>query len=379
MHTLYQQHHSDYHWTKDHPLEQVCGNPSMPVQTRRQLSTDPEMCMFALTVSTAEPINIKEAMADHAWIEAMQEELHQFDRLKNKKDEDNTVIRNKTRLVAKGYAQEEGIDFEESFAPVALLEAVWIFIVVILFSIHSDEWKSFHCQHQTKLRGSNTLSWKPCQGGSSKLNLSDHRYRRWSNDHIPAASYSLSHAHAQPTKTHYKHQDSRIKKAKVHAKTKTIFLKDIKIIKIKVVKGDYDQVDQRLESEVADWFNHYVHNSGNVDNQIIKDVALGPLRRSVTTYLMFFVNGYKFHTSEHGSGRSTFNSEIVEVEYPALPIKRVVLFRCDWFDIVMNIHKEAHSIDAADLSTIPLTDSSGIQVDMDDVDDDLQHSGDDND
>ncbi|GJZ88210.1 retrovirus-related pol polyprotein from transposon TNT 1-94 [Tanacetum coccineum] len=47
---------------------------------------------------------------------------------KNKKDEDNTVIHNKARLVAKGYAQKEGIDFKESFAPVALLEAVWIFI-----------------------------------------------------------------------------------------------------------------------------------------------------------------------------------------------------------------------------------------------------------
>ncbi|GKA94279.1 hypothetical protein Tco_0816317 [Tanacetum coccineum] len=62
-----------------HPLEQVRGNPYKPMQTRRQLATDPEMCMFALTVSTAELKNIKEAMADSAWIEAMQDELHQFD------------------------------------------------------------------------------------------------------------------------------------------------------------------------------------------------------------------------------------------------------------------------------------------------------------
>ncbi|GKF94409.1 hypothetical protein Tco_0284109, partial [Tanacetum coccineum] len=48
----------------DHPLEQVCGNPTMPVQTRRQLATDPEMCMFTLTVSIVEPKNIKEAMDD---------------------------------------------------------------------------------------------------------------------------------------------------------------------------------------------------------------------------------------------------------------------------------------------------------------------------
>ncbi|GJT55116.1 integrase, catalytic region, zinc finger, CCHC-type containing protein [Tanacetum coccineum] len=60
------------------------GNPiQKPVQTRRKLPTDPEMCMFALTVRTAEPKNIKEAMIDSAWIEAMQEELHQFDRLQS--------------------------------------------------------------------------------------------------------------------------------------------------------------------------------------------------------------------------------------------------------------------------------------------------------
>nr|GEW24553.1 integrase, catalytic region, zinc finger, CCHC-type, peptidase aspartic, catalytic [Tanacetum cinerariifolium] len=67
---------SKYQWTKDHPLEQVRRNPSRPVQTRQKLATDPEMCMFALTVSTTEPKNIKEAMANSAWIEAMQKELH---------------------------------------------------------------------------------------------------------------------------------------------------------------------------------------------------------------------------------------------------------------------------------------------------------------
>ncbi|GJX19611.1 hypothetical protein Tco_0222288 [Tanacetum coccineum] len=81
VHSFQPQSH-DYRWTRDHPLEQVRRNPTMPVQTRRQLATDPEMCMFALTVSIVEPKNIKEAMVDSAWIEAMQDELHQFDRLK---------------------------------------------------------------------------------------------------------------------------------------------------------------------------------------------------------------------------------------------------------------------------------------------------------
>nr|GFC88696.1 hypothetical protein [Tanacetum cinerariifolium] len=77
MHTFYQQHPSKHHWTKDHPLEQVIRNPSQSVRTRRQLESDGEMCMFALTVSRTEPKNIKEAMADSAWIESMQEELYQ--------------------------------------------------------------------------------------------------------------------------------------------------------------------------------------------------------------------------------------------------------------------------------------------------------------
>nr|GEY41745.1 hypothetical protein [Tanacetum cinerariifolium] len=69
--TFNQSQVSKYRWMKDHPLEQVHRNPSRPVQTRRQLATYPEMCMFALTVSTTEPKNIKEAMADYAWIKAM--------------------------------------------------------------------------------------------------------------------------------------------------------------------------------------------------------------------------------------------------------------------------------------------------------------------
>nr|GFA68098.1 hypothetical protein [Tanacetum cinerariifolium] len=81
MHTFYQRYPSKQRWTKDHPLEQVIRNPLQSVRTRRQLKSDAEMCMFALTVSQTEPKNIKEAMADSAWIESMQEELHQFDRL----------------------------------------------------------------------------------------------------------------------------------------------------------------------------------------------------------------------------------------------------------------------------------------------------------
>nr|GEY64892.1 hypothetical protein [Tanacetum cinerariifolium] len=109
MHTFYQRHCSEYHWTKDHLLEQVRRNPSKLVQIRRQRYTDPEMCMFALIVSTAEPKNIKEGMADHVWIKAMQDELHQFDKLQE-------------------YDEVEGIDFEESFESVARLEAVRIFV-----------------------------------------------------------------------------------------------------------------------------------------------------------------------------------------------------------------------------------------------------------
>ncbi|GJT75689.1 retrovirus-related pol polyprotein from transposon TNT 1-94 [Tanacetum coccineum] len=147
--TFHQVQPSTHIWTKAHPVEQVIGDPSKPVMTQNRLQTDSELCMYALTVSTLEPKNIKAAMLDHSWIESMQDELHQFNRLdvwelvhrpdgknifavkwiwKNKSDANNIVIRNKSRLVAKGYKQEECIYFEESFALVARLKAVRMFV-----------------------------------------------------------------------------------------------------------------------------------------------------------------------------------------------------------------------------------------------------------
>nr|GEV20291.1 retrovirus-related Pol polyprotein from transposon TNT 1-94 [Tanacetum cinerariifolium] len=149
MHTFYQPYPCEFQWTKDHPLEQVIGEPSRPVLTRNQLRSDGDMCMYALTVSTMEPKNVNEAMKDPAWIDSMQEELLQFKRLdvwvlvpapdnispftlkwlfKNKHDEEQTVIQKKSRLVVRGYHQEEGIDLEESFALVARIEAIRIFL-----------------------------------------------------------------------------------------------------------------------------------------------------------------------------------------------------------------------------------------------------------
>nr|GFC92339.1 hypothetical protein [Tanacetum cinerariifolium] len=117
MHTFYQPFPHEFQWSKDHPLEQVIGEPSRPILTRNQLRSDDDMCMYALTVSTMEPKNVKEAMTDPAWIESMQEELLQFKKIdvwvlvptsdnispltlkwifNNKHDEEQTVIRNKS-------------------------------------------------------------------------------------------------------------------------------------------------------------------------------------------------------------------------------------------------------------------------------------------
>nr|GFA42651.1 Gag-Pol polyprotein [Tanacetum cinerariifolium] len=78
MHQFHQQHRSTDRRTKNHPNKQVIGDPSKPVMTRKRLQTDAEVYMYALTVSTIEPKNIKEAMLYHSWIKSMQDELNQF-------------------------------------------------------------------------------------------------------------------------------------------------------------------------------------------------------------------------------------------------------------------------------------------------------------
>nr|GEW32887.1 retrovirus-related Pol polyprotein from transposon TNT 1-94 [Tanacetum cinerariifolium] len=136
-------------WTKDHPLGTVTGNPSRPVSTRCQLQTNAMWCYFDGFLTKVEPKNFKEAMKESSWIESMQEEIYEFDRLKVweliprpdcimrinlkwifnvKLDGFVGVLKNKAWLVAKGYRQEEGINFEESFTQVGRIEAIRIFI-----------------------------------------------------------------------------------------------------------------------------------------------------------------------------------------------------------------------------------------------------------
>ncbi|GJY12736.1 putative ribonuclease H-like domain-containing protein [Tanacetum coccineum] len=152
-----------------HPQSQILGDPNTPVQTRSSLKKiteahalvsyiqaqqrsnhkDQQHCLFACFLSQSEPRKVSEALEDKSWVEAMQEELLQFKLqhvwvlvdlpngakvigtkwvYRNKKDERGVVVRNKARLVAQGHRQEEGIDYDEVFAPVARLEAIRLFL-----------------------------------------------------------------------------------------------------------------------------------------------------------------------------------------------------------------------------------------------------------
>ncbi|GJX77139.1 retrovirus-related pol polyprotein from transposon TNT 1-94 [Tanacetum coccineum] len=106
----------------------LIGDPSCSVSTRKQLQIDAMWCYFNAFLTTVEPKNFKQAMTKPSWIDAMQEEINEFERLQVKTDEFDWVLKNKARLVAQGFKQEEEIDFEESFTPVARIEAIHIFI-----------------------------------------------------------------------------------------------------------------------------------------------------------------------------------------------------------------------------------------------------------
>ncbi|GJU22070.1 putative ribonuclease H-like domain-containing protein [Tanacetum coccineum] len=161
---------------KNHPQSQIIGKSTAGVQTRRKLKEsasdqhqallsfiykqnrtnhkDQQTCLFACFLSQEEPKKVSQALADESWVEAMQEELLQFKLqdvwvlcdlpdgkrvigtkwvFRNKRDERGTIIKNKARLVAQGYRQEEGVDYDEVFAPVARIEAIRLFLAFASF------------------------------------------------------------------------------------------------------------------------------------------------------------------------------------------------------------------------------------------------------
>ncbi|GJW27805.1 putative ribonuclease H-like domain-containing protein [Tanacetum coccineum] len=111
---------------KDHPLEQIIGDIHLAPQTRRMTKN----------VTEHEPKKVIQALTDPSWIEAMQDEILQFKLQKvyrNKKDDRGIMVRNKARLVAQGYTQKEGIDYDEVFALVAMIEAIRLFLAYASF------------------------------------------------------------------------------------------------------------------------------------------------------------------------------------------------------------------------------------------------------
>nr|GEV40605.1 hypothetical protein [Tanacetum cinerariifolium] len=133
-----------------YPTTQILRDPTSAVQTRSKVNKssrahafvsyiqkqrinnhkDFQHCLFTCFISQIKPKKIYEALKDESWVDAMQEQLLQF---KIQKDERGVVVRNKANLVARGHRQEEGIDYDEVFAPVARIEAIKIFLAFVSF------------------------------------------------------------------------------------------------------------------------------------------------------------------------------------------------------------------------------------------------------
>ena len=132
---------------RDHSLQNVVGDLRKGISTRAQLKRFSE---HQAHISMIEPKKVWEALEDSDWLEAMHKELNNFERnkvwklvekpkdcrnvigtkwiFKNKQDEHGIIVRNKARLVAQGYSQIEGIDYGETYAPVARLESIRILL-----------------------------------------------------------------------------------------------------------------------------------------------------------------------------------------------------------------------------------------------------------
>nr|GEZ49728.1 retrovirus-related Pol polyprotein from transposon TNT 1-94 [Tanacetum cinerariifolium] len=130
-HTIVQPDHQipqhNNKWTKDHPLDNIIGQLSRPVSTQLQLHDKSLFCYYDDFLTSVEPKTYKDALT-HSY-KVMVITLKWI--YKVKLDELGGILKNKARLVARGYRQEEGIDFEESFAPVARLEAIRIFLTYV--------------------------------------------------------------------------------------------------------------------------------------------------------------------------------------------------------------------------------------------------------
>nr|GEW56535.1 hypothetical protein [Tanacetum cinerariifolium] len=113
VHTFYQPYPHEKKWTKDHPLHNIIGDPKLSVRIRGQLVNS---CLFSCLLSSIEPANVAEALRDDDW---------------NKKDESSLVIQNKARLVEVGHSQQEGIDYDETFAPAARIKAIRLFLAYV--------------------------------------------------------------------------------------------------------------------------------------------------------------------------------------------------------------------------------------------------------
>nr|GEV83756.1 reverse transcriptase domain-containing protein [Tanacetum cinerariifolium] len=136
-------------WTKDHLLDNIIDELERHVSIRLHLHEQALFCYYDTFLTSVEPKTYKDALIQSCWMEAMQQELNEFERLevwelvprldkvmvitlkwiyKVKLDELGEILKNKARLVARGYRQEEEVDFKESFVPVARLDTIRIFL-----------------------------------------------------------------------------------------------------------------------------------------------------------------------------------------------------------------------------------------------------------